>query len=286
MKSYKKILFSVGCATLAGLLITGCQKLDRPALGEIIPDPPPPPVQVLGAQTLLHFDGNTRDTGSLKLPTTAGSVAFVEGVSGQAAQIGTGGWIKSTAIPNELKNPGSISVAFWMKAPTGPIAGGAQGLFALSKSDAFWGNFEIFLENYSDAADANAAFLKMHLFNANIAGGGEQWIQDDAVKIKNVLGKWTHIAITYDAATSKFIVYKDGAVASERILAGGAYGPLKFDNLTGMTVGTFAFQVTPTLASHGAETWAKSFNGALDYFRIYTKALSAAEVANLHTNKL
>jgi hypothetical protein len=52
-----------------------------------------------------------------------------------------------------------------------------------------------------------------------------------------------------------------------------------------MVLGTFQFQTDPTLTNHGPETWAKSFNGALDQFRLYNRALSAAEVTELFNSK-
>lgn len=283
MKSTKIILFGCSLIITFGLLLTACQKLDRPALGELILDPPPPPLTIMGAQSYWHFNGNTRDTGQLKLSTTAINVSLVPGVTeGQAAKIGTDGGLVVRTIPNELKSPGSFSVAFWMNG-VGPVQGGAQGLFAISKSTEFWGNFEVFLENLNNGSEA---FIKIHMYNAGVASGnGEQWTE---VKIPGALDKWTHIAITYSAATSELTVYADGQPTSvnKKVLGGGNYGPLVWENVTGLTIGTFAFEVTPTLASHGAETWAKSFNGALDQFRIFTKALTPAEVANLHTNKL
>jgi len=295
MKSIKIIqplLYMIICL---GLLMISCQKMEHPPLGEIIYDPLPPPLSILDSKSYWPFDGNARDTGEYKSVSTVKNVSYVPGVAavptvtgGEAAQIGANGYVAVSSVNDGLKTPGSISIAFWMKGATGPVQGGAQGLFAMSNSTQFWGNLEIFLENYTDAADPNAVFMKIHFLNANVAGGGEQWIADDNVKIKNVLGKWTHIALTYNAATSKATLYKDGAptLVNNTVLGGGTYGNLKFDNLTGIVLGSFAFQTTPSFTNHGPESWAKSFNGALDQFRIFTRALTATEVQNLFTNKL
>lgn len=283
MKSTKIILFGFSLVIMFGLLLTACQKLDRPALGELILDPPPPPLTILDSKSYWYFNGDTRDTGELRLPTSATSISFVPGVTeGEAAQVGPGGYMVVRNVPDALKSPGSFSIAFWMKG-VGPVTGGAQGLFAISKSTEFWGNFEVFLENLDNGSEA---FIKIHMYNAGVASGnGEEWTE---VKIPGALDKWTHIAITYSAATSELTVYADGAptTVNKKVLGGGNYGPLVWENVTGLVLGSFAFQVSPTLANHGAEGWAKSFNGALDQFRIFTKALTPAEVANLHTNKL
>ena len=295
MKSIKIIqplLYMIICLSL---VMISCQKLEHPPLGEIIYDPLPPPLSILDSKSYWPFDGNARDTGEYKSVSTVKNVSYVPGVAavpavtgGEAAQIGANGYVAVSTVNDGLKTPGSISIAFWMKGVTGPVQGGAQGLFAMSNSTQFWGNLEIFLENYTDAADPNAVFMKIHFLNANVAGGGEQWIADDNVKIKNVLGKWTHIALTYNAATSKATLYKDGVptLVNNTVLGGGTYGNLKFDNLTGIVLGSFAFQTTPSFTNHGPESWAKSFNGALDQFRIFTRALTATEVQNLFSNKL
>lgn len=289
MKFLKILLASFSVMIIFGIVITSCQKLDRPVLGELILDPPPPALTFFNEKSYFPFDGTARDTGEYRLTTNTKNVSFVQGVTeGQAAQIGVGGYVSVSNVNAGLKSPGSLSLAFWMNGAAGPVQGGAQGMFAISNSTQFWGNLEIFLENYIDPADPNAVFMKIHMFNANVTGGGEEWIQDDNVKLKNVLGKWTHIALTYDAATSKLTLYKDGVATgvNNMVLGGGSYGDLKFDNVTGMVLGSFAFQTNPSFTTHGPEPWAKSFNGSLDQFRIYNKALSAAEVNNLFTNKL
>lgn len=267
------------------LSIVGCQKLDRPELGDYPVDPDPPPYTDL--KTELTFEDNANDAGENQLEATeVKNVTYVGGVSGKAAKFGDGGYIlykadNEVVYPNEFKgfpadtlsNLGSFTLAFWMNG-VGPVVGGAQGLFAISNNAEFWGNLELFLEN-NDAG--NEAYLKIHMFNAGVASGnGEEW---NEVKIPGALGKWTHIAVVYDEKTSKLNVYSDGvAVIADKVLGGGNYGKVKFNNFNGMAVGTYAFQVTPSLTTHGPESWAKSFNGAMDQLRIYDRALSQSEI--------
>jgi hypothetical protein len=268
-----------------GLSIVGCQKLDRPELGDYPTDPDPPPYSDLKSE--ITFDDNANDAGENKLePTELKAVTFVDGVSGKAAHFGDGGYVlykgdDEITYPNEFKaypgdtlaNLGSFTLAFWMNG-VGPVVGGAQGLFSISNSAEFWGNLDLFLEN-NDAG--SEAFLKIHMFNAGVASGnGEEWSE---IKIPGALDKWTHIAIVYDAATSKLNVYSDGvAVIADKVLGGGSYGRVKFNNFNGMVVGTYQFQTDPSLTNHGPESWAKSFNGSIDQLRIYTRALSQSEV--------
>ncbi len=263
-----------------GLGFSACQKLERPQLKELILDPPPPPYSIL--KSYWAFENDTRDTGQYRAITVANNITFTTGVAGQAAKVGADGYMLVTKINDSLKTPGSLTIAFWMNG-VGPVQGGAQGLFAISNSTQFWGNMEMFLENLNNGSEA---FLKVHMFNSGAADGiGEQW---NEVKIANGLDKWTHIAVTYDASNSQITIYADGqpTVIDHKILDGGNYGPLKFKDVSGLVLGSFAFQTNPSLSNHGPETWAKSFNGSLDQFRIYNVALSAAEINNLFTNKL
>ena len=269
-----------------GLSIVGCQKLDRPELGDFPIDPDPPPYNELKSQ--FTFDDSPDDAGENQLEATeVKNVTYVDGVSGKAAKFGDGGYVLYKAIgdtviyPNEFKgipadtlaNLGSYTLAFWMNG-VGPVVGGAQGLFAISNSAEFWGNLELFLENNDNG---NEAFLKVHMFNAGVtSGNGEEW---NEIKIPGALGKWTHIAVVYDEKTSKLNVYSDGvAVIADKELGGGNYGKVKFNNFNGMVIGTYQFQTSPSLTNHGPESWAKSFNGAIDQLRIYDKALSQAEI--------
>jgi len=299
MKLYRIIFYCLASIVVCGGVVTSCQKLHRPELGKILLDPDPPVYNAL--KSYWQFEGNTTDEGENKLSGTSKNVTYVPGISGQALKIGIDGYLLLKAVgdtvkyPNEfvglpvdtLKNLGSFTVAFWMFG-VGPVQGGAQGVFSFSNSNEFWGNLDLFLENYSSPTDPNAAHLKIHMFNGGVASGnGEEWTADDNMKLGNVLNKWTHIGITYDAATSKISVYKDGAATAtiNKTLGGGNYGKIKFNNFNGLVLGTHHFQTTPSLTNHGPESWAKSFNGSLDQFRIYNKALSAAEITNLFTTK-
>lgn len=266
-----------------GLLITSCQKMERPQLGEFPEDPPPPPLQILGADSYWAFDGAVNDTGALNLYAKRSKISFVSGVTyvdgvtgGQAITFADKGYLMIQDIPDALKNPGSISVAFWFN-DDGPVKGGAQGLFAISNTERFWGNLEIFLENFD--TDSDSARIKIRFVNKD-AGA---WID---VRVADVLNHWSHLAFTYDGATSTATLYINGEPVYNNTFDPAIWGSLTFEDIGGISIGTFAFQTEPTLASHGDEPWAKSFKGALDQLRIYTSALSASEVQNLVDNKL
>jgi len=262
-----------------GLVICGCQKLERPELKELILDPPPPPYSPL--KDFWAFENNTRDTGQYRLIGKEKNITYAAGVNGQAAVIGAGGYLVVPAVNDSLKTPGSLTVAFWMNG-AGPVKDGAQGLFSISNKNEFFGNFELFLENNDNGSEG---FFKLHMLNTNATDGkGEEWSE---VKIPDALNKWTHIAITYNAVNSQLTIYADGqpAAVNNKVLGAGKYGALKFKDVNGLVIGTYQFQTDPTLSNHGPEEWAKSFNGAIDQFRLYNVALTAAEVSDLFTTK-
>lgn len=285
------------------IAITSCQKLTRPVLGDYPKDPPTPPYNA--QKSSFSFENNTTDDGEDKLTSISSNISYVAGVTGQAMKVGSLGYLVFpltdtitdangfVSIPKDtLSNLGSFTIAFWMDGlgdvgGGGPIQTGAQGIFAISDKDQFWGNIEIFLENYKDATNADAVWMKIHMFNVNstLPGGGEVWTDDDNMKLKDVLNKWTHIAITYDASTSTLNVYKDGAATDSKVIDGGNYGKIKFSGVSGMVIGSYAFQTNPSLTNHGPESWAQSFNGSLDQFHLYNKSLSASEVMDLFTSK-
>lgn len=293
MKLKNKILTVAAMGLAMGVAFTSCQKMERPVLKELILDPEPPAYNSL--KSFWSFENNLTDAGEGKMAATPTGITYVAGVNGQAAKIGAGGYIllpgkDVVTYPNgyigksgdTLASLGSYTLAFWMNG-VGPVINGAQGLFSISNKAEFWGNLDLFLENNDNGSEA---FLKVHMFNAGVASGnGEEW---NEVKIPGALNKWTHIAITYDASSSKFSIYADGqpTAINNKVLGGGAYGKLKFNNFNGMVLGTYQFQTTPSLTnSHGNESWARSFNGALDQFRIYNKSLTAAEITDLFTTK-
>jgi hypothetical protein len=293
MKSLKYSFYLL-VVMVAVVSFPACQKMDRPEMGEIVQDPEPPPYNPL--KSFWSFEDNTDDAGENSLTAETKNVSYVDGVTGKAIKFGADGYMLMTAIndtvtfPNgyvslpvdTLTNPGSLTFSFWMNVP-GPVNQGAQGVFSLSHGTQFWGNFDMFLENYTNAADPTEAFIKLHMYNTN-APDDEQWSE---IKVPNVYNKWTHIGITYDSATAMLNLYVDGALTGlSKTLADGNYGKLKYKEFKGLVIGTHQFMTDPSLTTnHGREDWAKSLNGAIDQFRLYNKALSAEEINQLFTSK-
>ena len=278
MKNRFLILVDFIATAVFSLGLTSCQKMYRPEM-VIIPDPPPPPYNPL--KSYWAFENSLVDSAENKLSATSTNTSYVAGVTGQALKVNENGYVLIENAGDTLKNLGSFTLSFWMNG-VGPVQGGAQGLFSITNKNEFWGNLDLFLENHSNG---NEGFLKVHMFNANAANGkGEQW---NEVKIPNMLNKWTHIAITYNATNSQMSIYADGqpTALNNKVLDNGSYGAIKFNDVNGVVLGNYQFETNPSRGSGGAEPWARSFNGSLDQFRIYNKALTAAEITTLFNSK-
>ncbi|MEP6844803.1 MAG: hypothetical protein ABI861_02320, partial [Panacibacter sp.] len=165
----EKIMSKIISLFVLFIVLASCQKLTRPPLGDYPIDPPIPAYDP--EKSSFSFENNITDDGENKLAGTASAISYVAGITGQAAKIGAAGYMlfplaQTNTDPNgfvsvpldTITHLGSFTIAFWMNGngtAGGPVSDGAQGLFAIAAQDQFWGNLEIFLENYTDANDNN-----------------------------------------------------------------------------------------------------------------------------------
>lgn len=210
------------------------------------------------------FDGNLIDSVS----KTAGvntSTTFGAGVKGQSVQGAKDAYVivdPSAAV----KSMHSFTVMTWVNSPQN--TDGIVGLLDLANTKEFWGNLTVFFENGSTATSGN---LKIHVRN----GTKEAWLGNYA--ITNPWNKWMHVAISYDAASSTFIVYVNGSrIATQKV---DGFGVINFTDLGKMVLGTVQFQTTPSLTTGTTkQDWASFLTGRLDEVRIYDKALTIDEI--------
>jgi hypothetical protein len=279
MKANRIFLFATLLVSVAvSLGISSCQKMYRPPL-VIIPDPPPPPYNPL--KSFWEFENNLKDNGENRLDSPATNVSsknvtYAAGIKGQALKLNGDGYVVFNNMGDSLKNLGAYTVSWWQNS--GP-ATNATGVFSLSNTKEFWGNLEVYFEGFS--GDATTGYLKVQMWNKNATKQNEA----QEYKIPNVFGKWTHLALTYDSSNSKFRIYSDGVVRLDTIIQSGNYKGLAFNNAGGMVIGTMQFMTVPSLTAGGPQSWARNFNGLIDQFRIYSRALTAAEIQALFTNK-
>ena len=221
------------------------------------------------------FNGNLTDSAGGLAGTNTGTT-FVAGKKGQALQVGGSNYFLFNSVGTTLPNLKAYTIAFWMNAPQNTNY--AYGIFSLNNPNDFWGSLDVYLDNGSGP---DTAQFKVHMNNA----GAGAFL---GTKLGGAWGKWVHIAITYDSSktvsSSNFNIYANGTSIYSTLIKNGSanYGPLQFPGPTKMVIGTWQFQTVPSLTGAAtAQSWAGSFNGALDEFRIYNKSLKPGDVSAL-----
>ncbi|MDH7463544.1 LamG domain-containing protein [Chitinophagaceae bacterium 26-R-25] len=305
MKS--RSIFKIFVSPLATVLLfatiffAACTKVDY---GDDFKPSPPPPIgdyhvsNDVGKDAIIakwSFEGVLKDSIANIASTKDTAIGYTTGRSGfgQAYQGKDGAYAVYGNPGPAILGLASYTISMWVKA--GPTNSQARGILSINRKDDFWGNLDIYQENYG--ADQTTMFFKVHMNNDNAPVWKGQFTD---TKIANAIGKWVHIAITYDGATSAFRVYANNQLQvinsagnqptttptlhgdDPAINPNAGYGPLKFLNATTMVVGTWQFQTNPSLTDGaGSQPWAGSFLGAIDEIRFFNRALSATEVTAL-----
>jgi hypothetical protein len=260
------------------LLISSCQKMTRPELGDYIKDSNPPngPLRFYAAMNGSGADQlrNAVDSIKANFPSSNGMTS-VAGISGKAMQGADG---KSIVFPsaNDISKATSFSISLWMK--NAAAVGRTEFVFSLVDDKYGWHHSAIFLlvENQTPTQTT----MKLGLM--------DQWLEGTFTK-PLFDNNWHHIVYSYDQATSKMTYYFDGAVVTGMSAAqtdvkngGSPRGAVDLTSGKKLILGGWN--------KHGGadgptDDWIKTYTGSMDQFRLYNKALSAAEVLALFTNK-
>jgi hypothetical protein len=245
----------------------------------------------------FNFNGSYADSvGPLK-GVSSGSLSFATGVSGKAYQGAVGSYLLFSD-PGPLKSLPSYTISFWMNS--GKTNGLARGIFSLNNPTDFWGSLDIYLDNPGNTDPKGDTLLfKVHMTNnSGVPYAGYFLVS----KVPNAINTWTHMVVTYDASSSIINIYQNaksigisGVAGTKGYVVGPTmpgsdptikpvtpWGPIVWPNPTAAVIGTWQFQTNPSLTgSATAQSWAESYVGMLDNFRVYNKALSSTEVSAL-----
>lgn len=299
----KKLNIFMMAALLTGIVFSSCQKSFNPK--SYAPTKPLPSfggynnskeIETAALKTYFNFN-NSITTDSLGSMTgkSAGTASLGTGVSGKGYQGAVGSYVV-------FDNPGpgpslqSYTISFWMKSPK--VGTLARGIFSFNNPTDFWGSLDIYL-NTPNNTDPNGDTLvfRVHMTNQSGVPYAGYFLQ---AKVPKAIDTWTHMVVTYDATTSIINFYQNataiginGVAGTTGYVVGPAmpgddpnkkpevfWGPLLFKT-TAAVLGTWQFQTSPSLSNAGSQSWAESFTGGMDNFRIYNKALSSAEVSAL-----
>jgi hypothetical protein len=273
-------------ATLVMLFFLSCQKMDRPKLGDYPKDANPPggPLKFYAS-----FDGTTTDPLKNAVDSVRANFAVsnpfssVTGIKGQGVK---GLAAKDKAIKyssaNDFARSTSVSVAYWLKQSP-QTDGEPEFHFSLPSRD-FWHESAMFLlvEKGGPNNDNSTASQMACTFALQ-----DHWVEFRGVnRLPNVLdGNWHHLAFVYDQTTSIVKAYVDGVAVPYTGTGNNlGLGALQFKNVADFVIGGWNKHAPGV--SGPQDGWIHSYSGAMDQFRLYGKALTAAEVQALFNSKL
>lgn len=266
--------------------------MTRPALGEYPQDYTTTPTTPL--RFFVPFDSTKPDQSQINkrfrdsisdYPSffPSSDVHVAPGVTGTAE---AGGAVVYTNA-NDWGQSSSFTVAFWEKN-TVPQSE-PQWLFTLPSKDGWANNnFTGYVEHNNAGSTSTDAVVKF------IWGpDADQWFEfTGSNKMPGNLlnNEWHHMAIAYEATTSKLTYYVDGVALAglpsnltDVLKDGNPRGPAAFADPVGFVIGGWTKQG----GFGGAQdSWIQPWKGSLDQFRLYNKALSASEVLALYNSKM
>lgn len=284
----RSITKTKGCfAALVALSLfgIGCQKMDRPSLGEYPKDANAPggPLKFYTA-----FDGTSSDllmnaVDSIKASFPSDNpLTSTEGISGKGIN-GVNKKFLKYAKPNDWAiTSKSFTISFWEKrdgqTKNNTGTNGPEYPFSFKSSNGHWSGASMFLILEGNNAGCAVKFMTVDATNA------DNWFTwENSNTIPGMLdNKWHHIVLVYDAATSITTLYLDG-VANSILPKWGTHGDINFDD---SKISEFRIGAGPG-TSYDTDDWlSSSWKGALDQFRFYNTTMSAADVAKLYASKL
>jgi hypothetical protein len=277
------------------LIAGGCQKMDRPKLGDYPKDTNPPNGPL---RFYVAFDGTTTNTlmnavDSIRANFPAvNPFTSIDAVHGKGVQ-GVNQKAIKYGSANDFAGSKSFTIAFWEKN-TVPTGGSPQFVFSLASKD-YWHQSGLFLLIDHDGAGSTStnAVVKLAIQDYWL-----EWTGDNGtIKMPGNLlnNQWHHLAFVYDQTTSKVTYYIDGQALTgvpakltdvkDNINTTVAKGPLNIKNTYGFVLG--GWNKHADLGNDApTDGWIQSWQGGLDQFRLYNKALSASDVKALYDSKL
>jgi len=262
-----------------------CQKMDRPESGDYLKDSNPPGGPL---NFYVAFDGTTADPLRNAVDSIRANFASDNpltssaGVSGKGLKGESKKFVKY-AKPNDWAiQAKSFTISVWEKrngqTQNNIGTNGPEFPFSFKSSNGHWsgGSMLLLLEGNN-----TACAVKMVVVDKNM---GDNWFAwEGGNSIAGLLdNNWHHMAFVYDAATSKMTLYKDG-VANSVVLGWGTHGNVNIDN---SAISELRIGGGPG-TSYTTDDWLSStWKGDLDQFRMYSTALTAAQVSSLYASKL
>lgn len=249
LKSIKTLAIGVGDGSAGG---TGTIYVDDIRLYAIAPPLPATPTDpgTNGLTLLYAFENNTSDTSGKKLDGIAsGDPLYVQSVSGKGKALQFDGLNDYVDLPiaSMLSTMTNATFALWVNV----VGSGAwQRAFDFGTGET----------NYMFLTPSTGRGPRFAITNV---GGTDESIADSPMALGT---GWHHLAVVIDAASMTLRLYQDGALTGS---GATTLLPKDLGTNTQIWLGRSQYTVDPF------------YNGGLDDFRIYNRALSEAEIRYL-----
>lgn len=286
MRNKVKMLMSAAAATI---LMMGCQKMDKPGLGDYPTDSNPPdgPLKFYAA-----FDGtsanplmNAVDSIRALFPSD-NPFTTSDGINGKGLTGVNQKFIKYPSF-NAWASSSSISISFWFKkdgqTKNNNGTNGPEYIYSLKAANGFhWSNAVSFL--FLEGNNTACAVKSMFVSDAVGAGASDPWFTwEGGQSIAGLCDNaWHHLVLTYDETNTQVKLYIDGVQnPNVKTWAGHAAMKMATSKITEYRLGA-----GPS-TSYASDDWlACSMKGGLDQFRLYGKVLTLAEIQALYNSHL
>lgn len=242
--------------------------------------------EVAAGNLVAHwpFDGSNNERISGTAPESVVNAKFVTGASGQRQSLDlASGYLLYPSIPaiGSANSLASFTVSAWVNVKNRKGNGdAATAFFSLSRPKEWAGSINLMAETGQYATDRDTLKVKGLLvqngsqFEDSLndpTKGGDQGFKG--------AGTWSHVAITYDGATSTFQVYANGKkVSNPEWEKRGTTGNLTIATPAKALIGAWA----TNLPGGTADVWQKPMIGQIDEIRVYNKALSIGDLGSLY----
>ena len=212
------------------IIMAGCQKMDKPELGNYPKDANPPGGPL---KFYVAFDGTTVDPLMNAVDSTRASFptsntgSSADGITGKCYKGSTTAFAKYAGA-NEFAKSSSFTIALWIKGPPPSAGGGTDFAFSLDTKGYSWTNTKLFLE-FEDWSTPSLGNCKFYIM--------DQWVEYiNANGMPNVFnGQWHQLAFTYNGSSSTIIAYLDGVLFRTNTI--GSLGPVNFGSFDSFTIG-------------------------------------------------
>lgn len=216
---------------------------------------------------------------TIRFVRSIGDGSFVEGRKGNAYQGSTGQSclefdVTKVSVFTTLEE---FTISCWLK--TSATASGSSRILGINGADSLMGTISLIRES-RPTGDSLDLRLYFHNDSADISSIG-------ASIAEFLNNEWFHLAALYRQDSSKLEFYVNGSLVFSGDAAGDESNPALFQDInfrsdiTKIYFGAWEQQLAGT-----PEPWMSYFDGLIDEFRIYNKALSGEELFNLYQAEL